>query len=77
MPYDGPYLVIKRGAKHFVVHIKGNDKTICINRLKPVFGIHYDTIEDSVGKSGNSSTVKPIPEAVVRYQWCFPAQASL
>lgn len=42
-PYDGPYKVIKRNAKHFVLLIKGKELTIGINRLKPAFGINDES----------------------------------
>jgi len=34
-PYDGPYKVLKRLTKAYVVHINGQDRTISLNRLKP------------------------------------------
>ena len=34
-PYDGPYKVIKRADKHFVVDIKGRHDTVSLDRLKP------------------------------------------
>ena len=37
MPYDGPFEVIRRDDKTFVVQVKGLDKTITIDRLKPAF----------------------------------------
>ena len=36
-PYDGPYRVLCRQAKHFVLDIKGHQKTITLDRLKPAF----------------------------------------
>ncbi|XP_018565464.1 uncharacterized protein LOC108906633 [Anoplophora glabripennis] len=36
-PYDGPYKVLKRNEKTFVVHINGRDTTVSIDRLKPAY----------------------------------------
>ena len=37
LPYDGPYAVLARDAKHFTVDIKGKPDTVSIDRLKPAF----------------------------------------
>lgn len=34
-PYNGPYKVLKRAAKHFVVDINGRHDTVSLDRLKP------------------------------------------
>jgi len=36
-PYDGPYKVLYRQAKCFVLDLNGHQKTISIDRLKPAF----------------------------------------
>ncbi|XP_054711444.1 uncharacterized protein LOC129221033 [Uloborus diversus] len=36
-PYNGPYAVIKHGAKVFKVMIKGKNVTVSVDRLKPAF----------------------------------------
>ena len=36
-PYDGPYRVVRRWAKTFVVNVKGRDATVSIDRLKPEY----------------------------------------
>ena len=36
-PYDGPYLVIERGNKHFSLDIRGRLDTVSIDRLKPAY----------------------------------------
>ncbi|XP_037910187.1 uncharacterized protein LOC119650991 [Hermetia illucens] len=37
MPYDGPYTVVRRKDKNFVVKIRGRDVTVSIDRLKPAY----------------------------------------
>ena len=41
-PYDGPYKVVSRKPKTFVVHIRGRDVTVSIDRLKPAYIISED-----------------------------------
>jgi len=41
-PYDGPYRVVSRKPKTFVVHIRGRDVTVSIDRLKPAYIISED-----------------------------------
>ena len=51
--YDGPFEVVSKAAKFFCVKIKGKEKQISIDRLKPMF-----TLENiSVGKSSSFKTV--------------------
>ncbi|KAI5696838.1 hypothetical protein M8J75_000918 [Diaphorina citri] len=37
MPYDGPYQVINRSSKTFVVNINRKHTTVTIDRLKPAY----------------------------------------
>ena len=37
-PYQGPYLVAKRGDKTFTVHVGGRQEVISVDRLKPHLG---------------------------------------
>jgi cleavage and polyadenylation specificity factor subunit 1 len=37
-PYSGPYHVVQRSEKWFVVNVSGQDKTVSIDRLKPLQG---------------------------------------
>ncbi len=39
-PYDGPYKVLKREDKHFVVDINGRHDTVSLDRLKPAHSEH-------------------------------------
>lgn len=36
-PYDGPFRVLSRTQKHMTVNIKGSQKTISIDRVKPAY----------------------------------------
>ncbi|XP_046391550.1 uncharacterized protein LOC124159684 [Ischnura elegans] len=36
-PYDGPFPVVSRHPKDYVVHIHGRDVMVSLNRLKPAF----------------------------------------
>lgn len=36
-PYSGPFEVLKRGPKTFTINVKGNNKCVSVNRLKPAF----------------------------------------
>lgn len=38
-PYDGPYKVLKRLRKYFIIDIKGKNNSISIDRLKPAYGM--------------------------------------
>ena len=44
-PYDGPYKVLQRKEKYFVVDAEGKQDTISLDRLKPA---HLDKDNDSV-----------------------------
>lgn len=46
-PYDGPFKVIKRNDKTFVIHIRGRDVTVTIERLKPAFILSNDLLDDA------------------------------
>ncbi|XP_025832231.1 uncharacterized protein LOC112904996 [Agrilus planipennis] len=38
-PYEGPYAVVQRADKTFVVNVKGRDVTVSVDRLKPAYVI--------------------------------------
>lgn len=52
-PYEGPFKVIRRSRKHFVVEIKGKNHTISINRIKPAYGIVSESRKDEPKKKKN------------------------
>ncbi|XP_076660505.1 uncharacterized protein LOC143363862 [Halictus rubicundus] len=45
-PYDGPFRVVKRGDKTFVIDIKGKEVRVSIDRLKPAFILNDDIGEN-------------------------------
>lgn len=45
-PYDGPFEVLKRFEKYFVVKFKNRDTAISLDRLKPAF-IFNDNLSES------------------------------
>lgn len=44
--YDGPYSVVRRFRKFYVLNIKGKNNSIAIDRLKPAYGILTSSISD-------------------------------
>ncbi|XP_054706126.1 uncharacterized protein LOC129216011 [Uloborus diversus] len=52
--YDGPFPVVKRMVKDFVISVKGSDKTVSIDRLKPAYLLNQDLCPDI-------STQTPVP----------------
>ncbi|XP_025263430.1 uncharacterized protein LOC112637596 [Camponotus floridanus] len=69
-PYDGPYKVIKRAEKTFVVRINGRDVTVSIDRLKPAYIMADDpvvsqdgsNVEDAPGPSGKDTVITDLPD---------------
>jgi len=55
-PYDGPYKVIKRAEKTFVVRMNGRDVTVSIDRLKPAYIMADDPV---ASQEGNNDEVAP------------------
>ncbi|XP_044755009.1 uncharacterized protein LOC123313962 [Coccinella septempunctata] len=45
-PYDGPYEVLSRSPKHFVIKINGKETTVTIDRLKPAYVIADDDMKN-------------------------------
>lgn len=47
-PYDGPYKVEERNEKTFIINIKGKQKCVSIDRLKPAFVPIEDNVPVSI-----------------------------
>jgi len=60
-PYDGPYKVIKRAEKTFVVRMDGRDVTVSIDRLKLVY-IMADNPAASQGGNNDEDSPGPTEE---------------
>ncbi|XP_076635465.1 uncharacterized protein LOC143348755 [Colletes latitarsis] len=50
-PYDGPYTVVSRGPKTFVINIKNKPVTITVDRLKPAYTMSDATEGDTTPSS--------------------------
>ena len=46
MPYDGPFQVVSRNNKNFVVNIGGKETVVTIDRLKPAYVLADDTASE-------------------------------
>ena len=65
-PYDGPYEVLERFNKTFVIDCKGKHETVSVDRLKPVFlandnqSTGYQTRSGRFVKPSRKVTIEPI-----------------
>ena len=69
-PYDGPYEVLERSRKHFVIDIKGKRDTISLDRLKSAHldnNIDLETnITPSVAPPVTTESQSTMPTRVTR-----------
>ncbi|KAL4135064.1 hypothetical protein QTP88_006725 [Uroleucon formosanum] len=56
MPYDGPYRVISRNRKTFVIDIKKKEVRVTIDRLKPAYIIADDDSKKDTSRKFQTST---------------------
>ena len=61
LPYDGPFRVVSRKDKTFVIHIRGRDVTVSIDRLKPA----YVMAEDPADETAEPITREPGEEPTI------------
>jgi cleavage and polyadenylation specificity factor subunit 1 len=47
-PYSGPYKIIRRADRTFVIDINGKEKHISIERLKPAFVVNLQDTNDNI-----------------------------
>ncbi|XP_063923542.1 uncharacterized protein LOC135137743 [Zophobas morio] len=55
-PHNGPYRVVRRLVKTFVVNIKGRDDTVSIDRLKRAYVLNDDTPTSWFGRDTTRTT---------------------
>lgn len=55
--YKGPYEVVKRHNKSFILSVDGNEKVISIDRLKPAYMEVADFIHDNINSIHFEKTV--------------------
>ena len=60
-PYDGPYTVLKRTPKHYVIDINGRHDTVLIDRLKPAHIELFDSSDRASPTSHLTSHSDPQP----------------
>lgn len=65
-PYDGPYKVIRRGEKTFVVRMHDKEATLSIDRLKPAYILTGDRQSDgtsntAVRRSRQDESARSVP----------------
>ena len=71
-PYDGPYKVLERSKKYFVIDIKGKKDTISLDRLKPAHLDNNSGLETNITPSvappvtTASQPTMPTPTRVTR-----------
>ncbi|GFT26873.1 transposon Tf2-6 polyprotein [Nephila pilipes] len=63
-PYEGPFLVLKRTDKLFIVNVKGKVSTISIDRVKPAFMPNTDS--DTTPNATKLSLDKPQRQSFVK-----------
>ena len=61
-PYDGPFRVIKREEKFFVLKVGSKEQTVSVDRLKPAFGFADPAPAISVPKGGGTIVPKTMPK---------------
>ncbi|XP_029167682.1 uncharacterized protein LOC114938095 [Nylanderia fulva] len=54
-PYEGPYAVISRSEKIFVVRMHGKEKTVSIDRLKPAYILQPEAGDSSSAEAATRS----------------------
>lgn len=60
-PYDGPFKVLSRGPKTFILYIRGKEVTVTINRLKPAYMLADGDEQRSPSEDGETSHVPEAP----------------
>ena len=61
-PYDGPFRVIKKEEKFFVLKTGSREQTVSVDRLKPAFGFADPAPATSVPRGGGTTVQKTMPK---------------
>ena len=61
-PYDGPFRVIKKEEKFFVVKMGSREQTVLVDRLKPAFGFADPPPVVPVPKEARATVQKTMPK---------------
>ena len=72
-PYDGPYQVIQRGEKTFIIRVKDKSVKVSVDRLKPAFIVSEDI--EHLERSAQALDVF-VPRKIFRPQSSEQAQQS-
>ena len=76
-PYDGPFRVIKKDEKFFVIKVGSKEQTVSVDRLKPAFGFADPAPAISVKKMLPKTTKKSLnPAAKVFVPGAKPGEFS-
>lgn len=60
-PYDGPFLVVRRSGNNYLINIRGKEKMVNMDRLKPAFGLPNNKEESTTSNASNAEqTQTPI-----------------
>lgn len=53
-PYEGPFKVIRRGNKSFIIDVCGKESSVSIDRLKPAYTLNVDEQTEGQGSGQNN-----------------------
>lgn len=62
-PYDGPYRVVKKMDKSFIVDVRGRETNISIDRLKPAY-ILSENLEDEKVPQHHPRYIVTLPDKI-------------
>ena len=65
-PYDGPFRIIKKEEKFFVVKTGSKEQTVSVDRLKPAFGFADPAPAISVPGGGGTTIKKMLPKTTTK-----------
>lgn len=60
-PYRGPYKVLRREKKYFIIDRSGKEESVSLERLKPAFGVSDTIVDESVPTTTQSGRFSKPP----------------